>query len=306
MCFCPGTVRLPGRKRIGVHSHSVALVRPAPLLATTISCFFSFVLSSLLLNSTPIQQTLFTCSCFKFFFETFILYILELKSSVTFLLHKNMQSLVSLLVPLTLFMLLVSGNLFMSTELELNLYRRDPSPEPAPQGVYDTIAPPGGSPAGCATTVPYKFSLAPRDPDIPFSRGSPMIEICESASKVAMTLTNGILLDKYGKIGSIVANRQFQFDGPPAQAGAIYTGGWSVCDDNTLALGPSKQFFKCLSGTCMCFLLVMVSLTLMDANVLSLQPLRSVDWRTVPSNQSADPKAPPLLDSATSSLSGNG
>jgi hypothetical protein len=74
-----------------------------------------------------------------------------------------------------------------------------------------------------------------------------------------MTLRNGVLFDKEGKIGSIVANRQFQFDGPPAQAGAIYTGGWSVCDDNLLALGPSKNFFKCLSGTCKYSPLLMIS-----------------------------------------------
>jgi hypothetical protein len=216
-----------------------------------------------------------------------------------------MKFLVSLLVPLTFFLLLVSGNPLQSTDLELNLYRRDPAPEPAPQGVYDTLAPPGGTPAGCATTVPYKFTLAPRDTGIPLSRGSPMIEICESASKAGMTLRNGVLLDKQGKIGSIVANRQFQFDGPPAQAGAIYTGGWSVCDDTMLALGSSKQFFKCLSGTCMYFLPATALWTLMDANVPSLQPLRSVDWRTVQSHLFAGFEAPRLLNCSTSSLSGS-
>ncbi|KAA8910603.1 hypothetical protein FN846DRAFT_904854 [Sphaerosporella brunnea] len=59
----------------------------------------------------------------------------------------------------------------------------------------------------------------------------------------------GVLQEQLGRIGSIVANRQLQFDGPPAQAGAVFTGGWSVCDDNFLALGASKVFYKCLSGT---------------------------------------------------------
>jgi hypothetical protein len=82
-----------------------------------------------------------------------------------------------------------------------------------------------------------------------------------------MALKNGVLLDKQGKIGSIVANRQFQFDGPPAQAGAVYTGGWSVCDDNLLALGPSKNFFMCLSGTCKYFIrLMMLFLLVLDAD----------------------------------------
>jgi hypothetical protein len=109
---------------------------------------------------------------------------------------------------------------------------------------------------GCITTIPYKFTLAPRDPNPPLARGSPLFEMCESGASATLSLRNGVLLDRQGKIGSIVANRQFQFDGPPAQAGAIYTGGWSVCDDGLLALGPSKQFWKCLSTpTCMHFAL---------------------------------------------------
>ena len=63
------------------------------------------------------------------------------------------------------------------------------------------------------------------------------------------SLHNGVLTDAQGRIGSIVANHQFQFDGPPAQEGAIYTGGWSVCSNGSLALGPSAVFYECLSGT---------------------------------------------------------
>ncbi|KAA8901854.1 hypothetical protein FN846DRAFT_780903 [Sphaerosporella brunnea] len=125
--------------------------------------------------------------------------------------------------------------------------RREASPEPAPQGVYDIIAPEGGIPAGCTNTVPYSFGITTHD-GAPPARGAPLGEICEHQIGMTMKLNSGILLDGQGRIGSIVANRQFQFDGPPAQHGAIYTGGWSVCDDNTLALGPSKQFYKCLSG----------------------------------------------------------
>ena len=53
--------------------------------------------------------------------------------------------------------------------------------------------------------------------------------------------------DPYNRTASIVANRQFQFDGPP-QAGAIYTGGWAVCENNSLAFGPSTIFWRCTSG----------------------------------------------------------
>jgi len=71
---------------------------------------------------------------------------------------------------------------------------------------------------------------------------------CSSGALVA-TLTNSVLTDSKGRIGGIVANHQFQFDGPPSQAGTIYNSGWSVCSNGSLALGPSAIFYQCLSGT---------------------------------------------------------
>lgn len=46
----------------------------------------------------------------------------------------------------------------------------------------------------------------------------------------------------------IAANYQFQFDAPP-QAGAIYTTGFSLCANGSLALGGSAIFYQCLSGS---------------------------------------------------------
>ncbi len=63
-----------------------------------------------------------------------------------------------------------------------------------------------------------------------------------------MTLKDGVLTDARGRIGSIVANRQFQFDGPPPQAGAIYAAGWSITQEGNLAIGDEDVFFQCLSG----------------------------------------------------------
>ena len=63
-----------------------------------------------------------------------------------------------------------------------------------------------------------------------------------------MVLNKGILTDSKGRIGSIVANQQFQFDGPPPQAGAIYAAGWSVTADGNLAIGEKDIFYQCLSG----------------------------------------------------------
>ncbi|GMF64063.1 unnamed protein product [[Candida] boidinii] len=66
---------------------------------------------------------------------------------------------------------------------------------------------------------------------------------------LSMQLKGAVLTDRHGRIGSIVANRQFQFDGPPPQAGAIYAGGWSITDDGKLAIGNNTVFYQCLSGT---------------------------------------------------------
>ncbi|GMM34817.1 heat shock protein [Saccharomycopsis crataegensis] len=71
---------------------------------------------------------------------------------------------------------------------------------------------------------------------------------CKSDGTLQLTLEKSILKDGNGRIGSIVANRQFQFDGPPPQAGAIYAAGWSIYDGN-LAIGETTTFYQCLSGT---------------------------------------------------------
>jgi hypothetical protein len=63
-----------------------------------------------------------------------------------------------------------------------------------------------------------------------------------------MSLSNSILTDPRGRTGYIAANYQFQFDGPP-QAGAIYTAGFSLCGNGSLALGGSAVFWQCLSGS---------------------------------------------------------
>lgn len=64
-----------------------------------------------------------------------------------------------------------------------------------------------------------------------------------------VTLSDGVLTDADGRIGEIAADRQFQFDAPPGQPGAIYTDGWSVCAGGALALQGSTAFFQCLSGS---------------------------------------------------------
>lgn len=75
------------------------------------------------------------------------------------------------------------------------------------------------------------------------------VQACKNPGTLAITLQGGILTDSLGRIGSIVANRQFQFDGPPPQAGTIYAGGWSITRHGTLAIGDNDVFYQCLSGT---------------------------------------------------------
>jgi hypothetical protein len=62
-------------------------------------------------------------------------------------------------------------------------------------------------------------------------------------------LNDTILYDSQGRVGSIVANRQFQFDGPPPQAGALYAVGWTITEDGNLAIGDNDVFYQCLSGS---------------------------------------------------------
>lgn len=73
-------------------------------------------------------------------------------------------------------------------------------------------------------------------------------QACLTDASLSMSLNGSVLTDSKGRIGAIVANRQFQFDGPPPQAGSIYAAGWSITTDGNLALGDQDTFFQCLSG----------------------------------------------------------
>ena len=70
---------------------------------------------------------------------------------------------------------------------------------------------------------------------------------CETNKTLSMQLRHGVLTDHHGRNGYIAGNYQFQFDAP-AQSGAIYTAGWSLCSNGSLALGGSTVFYQCLSG----------------------------------------------------------
>jgi hypothetical protein len=115
-----------------------------------------------------------------------------------------------------------------------------------PQGVPVGIAPSSPAPEGCSENYDGKFLLSVRAPGTP-SNGA--TGDCTQEGSLVVSLADGVLTDAQGRIGSIVSNYQFQFDGPPPQAGAIYTGGFSVCNNGSLAIGGSAEFFQCLSGS---------------------------------------------------------
>jgi hypothetical protein len=70
---------------------------------------------------------------------------------------------------------------------------------------------------------------------------------CGGPGTLVIQLAGGKLTDSQNRIGEIVANYQFQFD-PQPQTGAIYTSGFSACNNGSLALGGSAVFYECLSG----------------------------------------------------------
>ncbi len=114
------------------------------------------------------------------------------------------------------------------------------------------------APTGTASAVSQKSDAQPQAPSSAAAAASPsasgsssssgtVMVACASNSTLALTLADGILHDAKGRTGYIAANYQFQFDAPP-QAGALFTSGFSVCSNGSLALGGSNVFYQCLSG----------------------------------------------------------
>ncbi|KAI9700472.1 MAG: hypothetical protein M1820_006771 [Bogoriella megaspora] len=113
-----------------------------------------------------------------------------------------------------------------------------------PQGVTSAIAPSGTAPAGCQPTYAGTFNIATVNATTAQKRD---LEERQTSGTLTLTLDGGVLKDMAGRTGYIASNYQFQFDGPP-QAGAIYTSGFSVCSNGSLALGGDAVFYACQSG----------------------------------------------------------
>ncbi|KAH0601844.1 hypothetical protein MHUMG1_00723 [Metarhizium humberi] len=100
-------------------------------------------------------------------------------------------------------------------------------------------------PAGCSTSHDGKFQVSI------YSRGEAKRSVekraCEGEGTLVMTLKDGVLKDSHDRTGYIASNYQFQFDGPP-QANALKSSGFSLCQNGSLALDGTTEFYRCLSG----------------------------------------------------------
>ncbi|EON61345.1 hypothetical protein W97_00559 [Coniosporium apollinis CBS 100218] len=117
---------------------------------------------------------------------------------------------------------------------------------PFPQGVTEEIAPEASAPAGCQVSYPGEFQVT-----VVNATTANKVKRQESGGPadtvLTLSLEDGILTDQQGRTGYIASNFQWQYDAPP-QAGAIYTAGFSVCENGSLALGGSAVFYGCDSG----------------------------------------------------------
>jgi hypothetical protein len=116
-----------------------------------------------------------------------------------------------------------------------------------PQGVTGDITPTASAPAGFSPNYNGQFEISIYTTTSKRSLQE-RASTCGQAGYLTLTLANGQLHDAQGRTGYIAANYQFQFDAPP-QTGAIYTGGFSVGSNGSLALGASAVFYECLSGS---------------------------------------------------------
>ena len=128
------------------------------------------------------------------------------------------------------------------------------TPKPSPKTTAAAVSQIGDGQIQATTKTSSSASASSAAPSVaPASHNSTSVdpvtaESCKSTGTLEMTLKGAVLTDGKGRIGSIVANRQFQFDGPPPQAGAIYAKGWSLTPAGNLAIGDSDVFYQCLSG----------------------------------------------------------
>ncbi len=113
-------------------------------------------------------------------------------------------------------------------------------PATAQAAVTGLIVPSAAPPAGCENSRTGTFTITIVNVTSPAATPSKRdfndFHRRQSAGVLTLTLDGGVMHDQANRTGYIASNFQFQFDGPP-QNGAIYTAGWSICSNGSLALG---------------------------------------------------------------------
>jgi hypothetical protein len=104
-------------------------------------------------------------------------------------------------------------------------------------------SPTAPAPAGCASSYDGAFQITIVSVDSPL-KVKRQSTTCGQSGYLTVTLADGILTDSENRQGEIVANYQFQFDNP-LQNNAVYTEGFSVCSNGSLALGGTNVFYEC-------------------------------------------------------------
>ncbi|KAJ9144096.1 Covalently-linked cell wall protein [Pleurostoma richardsiae] len=116
------------------------------------------------------------------------------------------------------------------------------------EGVTSKISPDAAAPTGCSASYDGNFEVTVAKVvskrDFSLKRRAE----CGGDGILVVSLTDNVLTDSQNRTGYIASNYQFQFDDPP-QAGAIYTAGFSLCSNESLALGGSTVFYQCQSGS---------------------------------------------------------
>jgi len=116
----------------------------------------------------------------------------------------------------------------------------------APQAVTGNISPSSPAPAGCSPDYAGTFEITAAESQV--LKRDINKRACGDPGSLVLSLAGGKLTDSKERTGYIASNFQFQFDDPP-QAGAIYTAGFSLCNNGSLALGGSNVFYECISGS---------------------------------------------------------
>lgn len=134
-------------------------------------------------------------------------------------------------------------------------------------GVSSAVAPTAAAPAGCSSNYAGMFQIqdtllpggskrsleavrtaAPLNQPTATTGRDLVLTSLQRDTPLTIMLTNGVLKDSDGRTGYLASNMQFQFDNPP-QAGAIYTAGFTICSNGSLALGNDALWWSCLSGS---------------------------------------------------------